>query len=75
MTGDVFEEYLERMIEFIPKNSVIVMDNVSYHSRLVECLATTQWTKNEIATWLIFKKLIFNETMAKSRIISHCQPS
>lgn len=70
MNGDVFEEYFEQMIEFIPKNSVIVMDNASYHSRLVERLPTTQWRKDEIAMWLTSKNLIFDDTMTKAELLA-----
>ena len=45
MTADVFEEYFEQMIELFPENSVIVLDNASYHSRLLEKLPTTSWKK------------------------------
>ena len=52
MTADVFEEYFKQMIEYIPDNSVIVMDNASYHSRLVEKLPTMSWKKADIISWL-----------------------
>ena len=45
MTANVFEEYFEQMIELIPENAVIVLDNASYHSRLLEKLPTTSWKK------------------------------
>ncbi|MVN25615.1 hypothetical protein GO639_10710 [Staphylococcus aureus] len=48
MTADVFEEYFEQMIEHIPTNSIIVLDNAPYHSRLVERLPTTARKKQDI---------------------------
>ncbi|XP_066260799.1 uncharacterized protein [Euwallacea similis] len=38
MTVDVFEEYFQQMIQLLPNNSTIVMDNASYHSRQLEKL-------------------------------------
>lgn len=70
MNGDVFEEYFEQMIEFLPQNSVIVLDNASYHSRLVERLPCNQWRKNEIVSWLVSKNLYFDDTMTKAELLS-----
>lgn len=69
MTADVFEEYFKQMIEYIPANSVIVMDNASYHSRLKENLPTTSWKKAEIVNWLQRKELSFDNTMVKKELL------
>ena len=45
MTADVFEECFKQKIELISESSIIVLDNVSYHSRLLEKLPTTSWKK------------------------------
>lgn len=70
MNGDVFEEYFEQMIQFIPKGSVIVMDNASYHSRLLEPLPTSKWKKDEIAKWLSSKNLAFDNTMLRAELLT-----
>lgn len=69
MTADVFEEYFKQMIEYIPANSVIVMDNASYHSRLKENLPTTSWKKAEIVNWLQRKELSYDNTMVKKELL------
>ena len=69
MTADVFEEYFQQMIEYIPQNSVIVMDNASYHSRLVEKLPTSSWKKSAIIEWLQCKAFNFDDTMMKKVLL------
>lgn len=69
MTADVFEEYFQQMIEYIPQNSVIVMDNASYHSRLVEKLPTSSWKKAAMIEWLQCKALNFDDTMVKTELL------
>jgi transposase len=69
MTADVFEEYFEQMLDLIPKNSVIVMDNASYHSRLAEKLPTTAWKKGEIIEWLDKHAIEYKENSTKKELL------
>lgn len=69
MTADVFEEYFEQMIEHIPPNSIIVLDNAPYHSRLVERLPTTAWKKQDIIDWLRNKSLPYEDGMVKAELL------
>ena len=73
MTADVFEEYFEQMIELIPENSVIVLDNASYHSRLLEKLPTTSWKKTDIINWLSKKNIPFEDGMLKKELLKIVQ--
>lgn len=70
MNGDVFEEYFEQMLDLIPPNSVIVMDNASYHSRKIEKIPTNSWRKAEIIEWLVQKNITFEENMVKKELLS-----
>ena len=36
MNAKVFEEWFQKVLQLLPDNAVIVMDNASYHSRKVE---------------------------------------
>lgn len=69
MTADVFEEYFSQMIELLPNDSVIVMDNASYHSRLVEKLPTSSWKKSDIVNWLTEKQIPFESDMVKKELL------
>lgn len=48
MNAEVFEEYFDQMLSLLPENSVIVMDNASYHSRHLENLPTSSWKKTTL---------------------------
>ncbi|XP_050507899.1 uncharacterized protein LOC126885381 [Diabrotica virgifera virgifera] len=69
MTADVFEEYFEQMIEHIPPNSIIVLDNAPYHSRLVERLPTTAWKKQDVLDCLRNKSLTYEDGMVKAELL------
>lgn len=70
MNGDVFEEYFEQMLDLIPPNSVIVMDNASYHSRKVDRIPTNSWRKADIIQWLGQNNIPFDESMVKKELLS-----
>lgn len=56
MTATKFEEWLKnQLLPNIPCNSVIVMDNASYHSKLIEKIPRLGWRKADIIEWLIKK--------------------
>ncbi|XP_050500717.1 uncharacterized protein LOC126880714 [Diabrotica virgifera virgifera] len=69
MTADVFEEYFEQMIEHIPPNSIIVLDNAPYYSRLVERLPMTAWKKQDVLDWLRNKYLPYEDGMVKAELL------
>nr|CAI5867612.1 unnamed protein product [Callosobruchus analis] len=73
MTSDVFEEYFSQMIDLLPGNSVIVMDNASYHSRFKEPLPNTKWKKQELLDWLISKNIQPQERLLKPELLSLCK--
>ena len=57
-------------------NSVIVMDNASYHSRKLELIPTISSRKAEIQNWLVVHGNGFSERTLKSelpRLITHSQ--
>ncbi|XP_072381193.1 uncharacterized protein [Diabrotica undecimpunctata] len=58
MTADVFEEYFSQMIDLLSTNSVIVMNNAGYNSRLKEPLPSIKWRKQELLDWLIGKEIV-----------------
>ena len=46
MTGEHFEEWFrDKLLPNVPPNSLIVMDNASYHSRRCEEFPVKSWTK------------------------------
>lgn len=69
MNADVFEEWFEQVLDLIPTGSLIVMDNASYHSRLLEKLPTTSWRKDDIKQWLTSKNIPFDDDMVKKELL------
>ena len=70
MNAAVFEEYFEQMLDFIPKKSVIVMDNASYRSRNTENLPTTAWKKTDIMQWMASKNISFKKDFVKAELLN-----
>ncbi|KAJ8911495.1 hypothetical protein NQ315_010867 [Exocentrus adspersus] len=48
MNSTVFEQWFESMLKNLPQNSLIVMDNASYHSRRTEKIPSTGTRKKDI---------------------------
>ena len=71
MNNELFEKWFEEMlIPNIPKNSIIVMDNASYHNRLSEKSPPTRLSsKNRILTWLKKKKAVYDDDLLKPELI------
>jgi transposase len=72
--AQLFEDWFEhRLLQNIPKNSVIVMDNASYHSRQVKLLPSSSSTKAEIQNFMIDNNIYFNETYKKRDLLEVLQ--
>lgn len=70
MTSVRFEEWFRtQLLPNIPPNSVIVMDNASYHSTLVEKMPTQAWKKSDIKEWLINKGEQPSEELLKKQLL------
>jgi hypothetical protein len=54
MDGEIYEQYFkDQVLQNLPPNSVIVLDNASYHSRKIESIPTPSWRKAKIQEWMI----------------------
>ena len=55
MTREHFEEWFrEELLPNIPPDSLIVMDNASYHSRIEEEMPKMSWRKEKMIYWLVY---------------------
>ena len=71
MTGEHFEEWFrEKLLPNIPPNSLIVMDNASYHSRIEEELPKLAWRKTKMVEWLVFYEIEFDVQRTKPELFS-----
>ena len=76
MTGEHFEEWFrEKLLPNIPPNSLIAMDNASYHSRIGEVLPKASWTKSKMYEWLVYYNVTFSPHMTKKQLFPIIQDS
>ena len=69
MNARHFEEWFAQLVASIPHNSVIVMDNASYHSRQKNKAPTTSSKKGEIQAWLEENSIRYGEDMLKVELL------
>nr|XP_042912462.1 uncharacterized protein LOC122272631 [Parasteatoda tepidariorum] len=66
MNFENFEKWIiERLLPNIPPNSVIVMDNAAYHTKVLNPVPTKSSTKDKMCVWLEKKQIIHNKKMRK----------
>lgn len=67
---NIFEEWFEHtLIPNLKPNSVIVMDNASYHSRQISKIPSTSSNKEEIQIFLMDHDLYFEECYTKKQLL------
>lgn len=69
MNSELFEKWFSEILPSIPENSVIVLDNASYHSRRREKIPCTSSTKKTMQEWLTSKLIVFDEGMVKAELM------
>ncbi|XP_072400221.1 uncharacterized protein [Diabrotica undecimpunctata] len=70
MNAEVFENWFRNILPQLIKNSVIVMDNASYHSRRIDKSPTSATKKAEIQSWLNRHGIAFTEDMVKAELLT-----
>ena len=74
MTADHFEEWFgTKLLTNVPPNSLIVMDNASYHSRRSDPVPVKSWTKQKMQDWLQAKGVEFPTNALKAELYSIIQ--
>ncbi|KAH9640368.1 hypothetical protein HF086_003054 [Spodoptera exigua] len=64
-----FNKWLrEKLIPNLNEPSVIVMDNASYHSIIVNKAPTSQNRKNDIREWLTLNNILFEDYHRKAEL-------
>lgn len=51
MNANVYEEYFEQILEYIPEDSITGVDNAKFNSWQIEHFPTTAWKKEEMKQW------------------------
>ena len=69
MNAKLFQEWFaNQLLPNISPNSVIVMDNASYHSVQSDKKPTSSWRKADIKDWLLKKGVHADESMVKPEL-------
>lgn len=69
MNGETFYEWFCGVLPKLKENSIIVMDNASYHSVKKDPLPTMAWKKNQIVEWLISKGCVVDTSLVKHHLM------
>lgn len=69
MDGVSFENWFSKILPNLEENSVVVLDNASYHTRKLEKIPTMATRKAGIQEWLTSKNIDFDETMVKAELL------
>ena len=74
MTDDHFEEWFAtKLLSNVQLNSLIVMDNASYHSCRSYPVPVKSWTKQKMQDWLQAKGIEFPTNALKAELYSIIQ--
>ena len=66
MNAKNFEKYFASLCEKLPKISVIVIDNTSYHSRNSDSYPKSNWRKQQLIDWLKEKNVTIPDTALRA---------
>uniref|UniRef100_A0A6P7G9G8 Uncharacterized protein LOC114339331 n=1 Tax=Diabrotica virgifera virgifera TaxID=50390 RepID=A0A6P7G9G8_DIAVI len=80
MNTEMFLKWLkEKLLPSLHEPSVIVLDNASYHSEILNKQPTNSWTVDKIKEWLTNKNITFPQYCFKPQLLtlakSHAQPN
>ena len=71
MNSENFEEWFhDKLLCNVPCNSLIVMDNASYHSRRIEKVPTSNSRKGDMQDWLKSHGIQYPERALKRELLS-----
>lgn len=69
MNSDNYERWLRtKLMPNLPPNSVVVVDNASYHNKQVDAAPTANTKKADMQIWLRQKGIPFEESMLKPEL-------
>ena len=63
-----FEKYFASLCEKLPKNSVIIIDNASYHSRNSDSHPKSNWRKQQLIDWLKEKNVTIPDKALRAEL-------
>ena len=68
INAESYENYFENICKLLKPNSVIIIDNTSYHSRNAEDFPVSIWRKAQFQSWLTENKISFKPDALRSEL-------
>lgn len=73
MNRETFREWMEGVLPRLKPNSVVVMDNVSYHSAKIDRAPTLNTRKADVIKWLTDKGVIIDRPIVIPKLLKMVQ--
>ena len=73
INAESYERYFENICKLLKSNSVIIIDNASYHSRNAEDFPVSKWRKAQFQSWLTENKIPFKPDALRSELWTLCK--
>ena len=71
MNAEMFRKWLtEHLINNLEEPSLIILDNASYHSTVIEKCPTSAWSKTNIASWLTANNITHDPSSYKIELLT-----
>ncbi|XP_072403344.1 uncharacterized protein [Diabrotica undecimpunctata] len=71
MNSDNFEKwFVHQLLPNLEEPSLIIMDNASYHSTLLEKIPNASWTKHSLIEWLTNRNINYSMSMMKFELMA-----
>ena len=68
-----YEKYFENVCKLLKSNSVITIDNASYHSRNADDFPVSKWKKSQFQDWLKDHKIPFRPDALRTELWMLCK--
>ena len=73
INAESYEKYFENICKLLKPNSVIIIDNTSYHSRNAEDFPVSKWRKAQFQSWSTENKIPFEPDARRSELGMLCK--
>ena len=73
MNAENYEKYFEKVCSLLKPNSLIGIDNTSYHSRNSEDCLISKWRKAQFQKWLSENNISFSSDALRSVLWIVCK--
>ena len=73
INAESYEKYFKNVCKLLKPNSVIIIDNASYHSRNADNFPVSKWKKSQFQDWLKDHKILFRPNALRTELWMLCK--